>query len=55
MDGRDIGTNVFPDAELKIFMVADLTVRAGRRQKELLEKDQLVGLPEIKENLKKKR
>ncbi|GAB3342019.1 (d)CMP kinase [Marivirga atlantica] len=54
MDGRDIGTNVFPDAELKIFMVADLTVRAGRRQKELLEKDQLVGLPEIKENLKKR-
>ncbi|WMN06083.1 (d)CMP kinase [Marivirga arenosa] len=51
MDGRDIGSNVFPNAELKVFMKADLTVRAERRQKELLEKDQLVPLPEIEENL----
>ncbi|WKV13906.1 (d)CMP kinase [Marivirga harenae] len=51
MDGRDIGSNVFPDAELKIFMKADLAVRAERRQKELLEKDQLIPIPEIEENL----
>lgn len=51
MDGRDIGSNVFPEAELKIFMQADLDVRAERRQKELLEKDQLVPIPEIEENL----
>ncbi len=38
MDGRDIGTVVFPDAELKIFMTASIEVRAERRQKELLEK-----------------
>ena len=52
MDGRDIGTNVFPDAELKIFMTADLRVRAERRQQELLQKDQLVGLEKIEENLR---
>ena len=51
MDGRDIGSNVFPGAELKIFMKADLKVRAERRQKELLEKGQLVPIPEIEENL----
>ena len=51
MDGRDIGSNVFPDAELKFFMKADLAVRAERRQNELLEKDQLVPIPEIEENL----
>ncbi|WP_375578959.1 (d)CMP kinase [Marivirga tractuosa] len=51
MDGRDIGSNVFPDAELKIFMQANLKVRAERRQAELLEKDQLVPIPEIEENL----
>ncbi len=44
MDGRDIGTAVFPDAELKIFMTADFEARADRRQKELLEKKQLVDL-----------
>jgi len=54
MDGRDIGTNVFPDAELKIFMKADLRVRAERRQNELLAKDQLVGLEEIEANLAKR-
>lgn len=51
MDGRDIGTVVFPDAELKIFMTADKDIRAGRRQLELLEKDQLVDLDQIMENL----
>lgn len=54
MDGRDIGTTVFPDAELKVFMVADFKTRAERRQKELLEADQMVGLEEVMENLKKR-
>ena len=52
MDGRDIGTMVFPDAELKIFMTADVTVRAERRQKELLEKEELVEIHKVIENLK---
>jgi cytidylate kinase len=51
MDGRDIGTRVFPDAELKIFMTADINVRAARRQQELMEKNQLVNLEEVIENL----
>jgi cytidylate kinase len=51
MDGRDIGTIVFPDAELKIFMKADVLVRAERRQKELLDKGQLIPLDEITANL----
>jgi cytidylate kinase len=52
MDGRDIGTTVFPDAEVKVFMTADLYTRAFRRQKELIEKDEIVDLDEIIENLK---
>jgi CMP/dCMP kinase len=51
MDGRDIGSVVFPDAELKIFMSADLETRAARRQQELLEKGELVDLEEIQSNL----
>ena len=51
MDGRDIGTNVFPDAELKIFMTADENVRAQRRWKEMKEKKMNVSFEEIKENL----
>lgn len=51
MDGRDIGTVVFPDAELKIFMTADLHTRAVRRQQELLEKNELVELDKVIENL----
>jgi cytidylate kinase len=51
MDGRDIGSVVFPDAELKIFMTADLETRAVRRQHELLEKGELVELDKIKRNL----
>src|SRR5687768_3603152 len=51
MDGRDIGTVVFPRAELKLFMTADLLVRAFRRQKELLAKSQLVDLDEVIENI----
>ncbi|MEQ8532122.1 MAG: (d)CMP kinase, partial [Imperialibacter sp.] len=49
---RDIGTVVFPDADLNIFMTADLYVRAERRQKELLGKGQLVALEEVIENLR---
>ena len=52
MDGRDIGTVVFPDADLKIFMTAALEVRALRRQKELMEKNTEVELEEVIENLK---
>lgn len=51
MDGRDIGTHVFPDAELKIFMTADLLTRAQRRKEELKEKGQDVSLEEIIRNL----
>lgn len=54
MDGRDIGTAVFPDAELKVFMTADFEARAARRQKELLEKKQLVDLDQVKANLNKR-
>jgi len=52
MDGRDIGTTVFPTAELKIFMIAEMGVRAARRQNELLEKEMLVDLEDVINNLK---
>ena len=52
MDGRDIGTFVFPQAELKVFMTADFDVRAARRQQELVEKGNMVGFEEVKKNLK---
>lgn len=51
MDGRDIGTVVFPDAELKIYMTADPMVRAERRYKELTAKGDKVTLEEIYENV----
>ncbi len=51
MDGRDIGTVVFPEAELKIYMTADPMVRAERRYKELTEKGDNVTLEEIYENV----
>jgi CMP/dCMP kinase len=54
MDGRDIGTVVFPQADLKMFLTADILVRAYRRQQELLEKDELVDLPSIISNLQKR-
>ena len=54
MDGRDIGTAVFPDAELKIFMQADLMVRAYRRQQELLDAKQVVDIDDILKNLEKR-
>ena len=51
MDGRDIGTVVFPDAELKIYMTADPAVRAQRRYDELTAKGDDVTLVEILENV----
>ena len=51
MDGRDIGTVVFPDAELKIFMTADNAVRVERRFKELYEKNPNITIEEVKANL----
>lgn len=51
MDGRDIGTIVFPDAELKIFMTADSAIRVERRFKELYDKNPNVRLDEVKSNL----
>jgi cytidylate kinase len=51
MDGRDIGTVVFPKAELKIFMTADNAVRVERRFKELYEKNPNITLEEIKANI----
>jgi cytidylate kinase len=51
MDGRDIGTTVFPNAELKIFMTADDAVRAERRFKELYEKNPNITIEEVKTNL----
>jgi cytidylate kinase len=51
MDGRDIGTVVFPKAALKIFMVADNAVRVERRFKELYEKNPNITLNEVKNNL----
>lgn len=51
MDGRDIGTVVFPDADIKIFMSADPQVRGERRYKELLAKGDKVSLEEIVANV----
>jgi len=54
MDGRDIGTVVFPNAELKIFMTAEPHIRAQRRKLELLQKGEDLPLEEIIENLRKR-
>ena len=51
MDGRDIGTVVFPKAEVKIFLTADSAVRVERRFKELFEKNPNVTIEEVKNNL----
>lgn len=51
MDGRDIGTTVFPNAEVKIFMIADESVRVERRFNEIFDKNPNVSLDEIKNNL----
>ncbi len=54
LDGRDIGTNVFPDAELKIFMTADNLIRAQRRLDELRSKGDYHDVSEILQNLLKR-
>jgi cytidylate kinase len=51
MDGRDIGTVVFPNAVLKIFLTADIEVRVNRRYLDLMSKNAPVSLPEIRRNL----
>lgn len=51
MDGRDIGTTVFPNAALKIFVTADPAIRAQRRYQELQEKNPIITLKEIQANL----
>lgn len=51
MDGRDIGTNVFPHAELKLFMTADMDVRIQRRMDELHAKGEHVTLDELAKNI----
>lgn len=54
MDGRDIGTVVFPDAEFKIFMTADPAIRAQRRYNELKAKGETVDIKEVEENIRKR-
>ena len=51
MDGRDIGTTVFPDAAIKFFMTADIAVRVERRFKEMFEKNPNITIEEVKSNL----
>lgn len=52
MDGRDIGTIVFPEAELKIFMTASADIRAKRRYDELLQKGENINYNQVLENVK---
>ncbi len=54
MDGRDIGTVVFPDAEVKIFMTANNEIRTKRRYDELLQKGEQQNIEEVKANLEKR-
>jgi len=54
MDGRDIGTVVFPNAEIKLFMTASTDIRAERRYKELIEKGQKVNLDEVRHSIQKR-
>jgi cytidylate kinase len=54
MDGRDIGTVVFPDAELKVFMTAEPLIRAQRRQIELMEKGDMMDIEDILLNIQKR-
>ncbi len=54
LDGRDIGTVVFPNAELKLFMTAEMSVRAIRRQKELLARNELVDLEDVIRNIRER-
>ncbi|MCG2588325.1 (d)CMP kinase [Rhodohalobacter sulfatireducens] len=51
-DGRDLGTAVFPDADLKFYMIASLEERAKRRYRELISDDPSISFEEVKDNLK---
>lgn len=54
MDGRDIGTCVLPDADVKVFLTASVRTRAERRYKELKEKGENVNLAEIEEDIRER-
>jgi cytidylate kinase len=54
MDGRDIGTVVFPDAELKVFLTASPEIRAQRRMDELLQKGEQVSFEDVLANVKER-
>ena len=54
MEGRDIGTNVFPDAEVKLFMTADVEVRMQRRYDELHSKGQMATMEEVRRNIEQR-
>ena len=54
MDGRDIGTNILPNAELKIYLTASVEVRAERRYKELVEKGETPDLEEVKKGIEQR-
>lgn len=54
MDGRDIGTTVFPEAEIKIFMVADLRIRAERRAAEMIARGEETTMEKVMENLQER-
>ena len=54
MDGRDIGTTVFPDAEVKIFMTADPMIRAQRRAAEMIAKGESVDIQDVLKNLQER-
>jgi len=54
MDGRDIGTVVFPEAEIKLFLTADAEVRAQRRYQELINKGLEVALEQVRHNIRER-
>ena len=54
MDGRDIGTTVLPNAELKLFMTADPMIRAQRRAAEMIDKGENVDIQEVLKNLQER-
>jgi len=53
-DGRDMGSVVFPEARLKVFLTADVGIRAGRRHKQLKEKGMYVKIPDVVEELRRR-
>ncbi|MBL0141268.1 MAG: (d)CMP kinase [Betaproteobacteria bacterium] len=53
-DGRDMGSVVFPDATLKIFLTAEVAIRADRRHKQLMEKGMYAKLPDVVEELRQR-